>query len=260
MSVSLTDLRPHFQVDQVVEGKSHFYDVTEKGVTERFPGVTGVLGVINKPALVPWAKKEALNSVEGALLKRLGDKGIAKILLDREWIRTILQEASKRPQQVKEDAADLGTQAHAAIDLIVRGQEPPEIPDLIKAPVDAFRQWWKYSGIEIVLGDTKVASRQYRYGGSLDALGRRGGRYVILDWKTSSGLYSEYALQVAAYAQAFYETFGEPCTDAIVVRFGKKLPIEFEKKTVADLRLSLRAFLAAKELKELLEQPHFENW
>ena len=44
-----------YQIDQVVVGKSHFYDVSANGMTERLPGVTGFLGVINKPALVPWA-------------------------------------------------------------------------------------------------------------------------------------------------------------------------------------------------------------
>jgi hypothetical protein len=253
-------LTPQYQIDQVVVGKSHFYDVSANGMTERLPGVTGFLGVINKPALVPWAKKEALFSVEKALVARLGGEATAPVELSKDWIITVLAEASKRPQKITEEAADLGTQAHAMIDLIVRGQEPGEIPEPIQAPVNAFREWWKDSGIQIVLGDTKVASRKFGYGGSLDALGWRNGKFLILDWKTSSGLYNEYALQVAAYAQAFAETYGCICEEAIVVRFGKKLPIEFEKKEVADLQLSFRTFLAAKELKESLEKSHFQDW
>lgn len=261
MNVSLTEeLRPLFRIDQVVEGRSHFYDVTVDGITERMPGVAGFLSVINKPALVPWAKKEALSMVEKALLGRLANQSSAPIELTKAWITSVLSEASKRPQRITEEAADLGTQAHAMIDLIVRGEEPVEVPEAIQAPVNAFREWWKSSGIRIVLGDTKVASRKFGYGGSLDALGWRDGKFLILDWKTSSGLYNEYALQVAAYAQAFSETYGCICEEAIVVRFGKKWPIEFEKKQVADLQLSFRAFLAAKELKEALDQPHFEAW
>lgn len=253
-------LTPLYQIDQVVEGKSHFYDVTADGVTERFPGVTGFLGVINKPALVPWAKKEALSLVEKALLGRLGDQPSAPIELTKAWITSVLTDASKRPQKITQDAADLGTQAHAMIDLIVLGKEPTEIPEPIQAPVNAFREWWKSSGIKIILGDTKVASRKFGYGGSLDALGWRDGKFVILDWKTSSGLYNEYALQVAAYAQAFSETYACICEEAIVVRFGKKLPVEFEKKEVNNLQFSFRTFLAAKELKESLEQSHFQDW
>lgn len=250
-------INPLYKVELAVEGKAHFYDVALDGSTVRYPGVTGYLGIISKPALVPWAKKEALALVEAAMIKRLDGGESANILLNKSWIQDLLQDARKRPDQLKNEAANLRTQAHAFIDLIIHGKEPQEVPDLIQAPVQAFRDWWKSSGIELVLGDTKVASRQYGYGGSLDALGRRNGCLIILDWKTSSGIYAEYALQVAAYAQAFRETYGQECEEAIIVRFGKKLPIEFEKKELADLSLSFQAFIAAKNLKEALDKPHF---
>jgi len=250
---------PLYKVDLVVVGKAHLYDATWEEGRERYPGVTGMLSVINKPALVPWAKKEALTLVEAAMMKRLSGKDSASVVLNKSWIQELLQDAKKRPDQLKDAAADLGTRAHAFIDLIIHGREPDAIPPEIEAPVKAFKDWWKGSGIELVMGDTKVASRVHGYGGSLDALGRRNGRFVILDWKTSSGIYPEYALQVAAYAQAFAETFGLPCQDAIIVRFGKKSP-EFEVKELADVKRSLEAFLAAKALKESLEKPHFMDW
>ena len=53
------------------------------------------------------------------------------------------------------------------------------------------------------------------------------------------------------------ETYGVECQEAIIVRFGKKSPIEFEKKELADLGLSFKAFIAAKNLKEALDKPHF---
>lgn len=251
---------PLYRVDLIVEGKSHFYDVTVDGKITRYPGVTGMLSVISKPALVPWAKREALGMVENALLKRLDGRQSARLVLNKDWIQSVLADAKRRPDQLKDEAADLGSQAHAFIDLIIHGKEPETMPEQIAGPVKAFKDWWKASGIQLVMGDTKVASRLHGYGGSLDALGCRNGKFVILDWKTSSGIYTEYALQVAAYAQAFLETYGVPCEEAIIVRFGKKLPIEFEKKELADLVLSFRTFLAAKTLKENLEQPHFLPW
>lgn len=260
MNDSLETLRPLYKVDLVVEGKAHLYDVIVGSESIRYPSVTGFLSVINKPALVPWAKKEALSLVESALIKRLDGKRCAKFILNKAWVDNVISDAKKRPDQLKDEAADLGTRAHAFIDLIIHGREPDAIPPEIDAPVRAFKDWWKSSGIELVMGDTKVASRIHGYGGSLDALGRRNGRFIILDWKTSSGIYAEYALQVAAYAQAFTETFGFPCKDAVIVRFGKKPPVEFEVKELADVKRSLDAFLAAKALKESLEKPHFIDW
>lgn len=260
MTSSAESLKPLYQVDLVVQGKAHLYDVTTDSETTRYPGVTGFLSVINKPALVPWAKKEALALVEAALSNRLDGKRCARIVLNKSWIDNVLVDAKKRPDQIKDEAADLGTRAHAFIDLIIHGREPEDVPPEILAPVSAFKDWWKGSGIELVMGDTKVASRIHGFGGSLDALGRRDGRFIILDWKTSSGVYAEYALQVAAYAQAFTETYGLPCRDAVIVRFGKKPPVEFEVKELADVKRSLEAFLAAKALKEALEKPHFLDW
>lgn len=253
-----THLKYKYRVELSVENRSHFYDVFEgQNRTHRFPGVTGFLSVISKPALVPWAKKEALSLVRESLLRRVALNVDTEIKLTPEWIENLLKEASKRPDKIKDDASDLGTRAHAVIDDIIHEREIGIVAPDIAPAVDAFRTWWKASGIELVMGDTKVASLLHKYGGSLDALGRRNGQFIILDWKTSNGIYSEYALQVAAYAQAFFETYGIFCQEGIIVRFGKKLPIDFETKTVGDLERSFQAFLRAKELKEHMELGHF---
>lgn len=262
MSGKELSLTPQFRVDQAIVRGAHFYDVyLEKNQerTHRFPGVTGALSVINKPDLIPWAKREALGLVERALMRRIELNVDKKITLTREWIDALMQEASARPDKIKEDAANLGTRVHAIIDRVIHGQNPYEITmkqDELPA-VDAFQAWWKNSGIELVMGDTKVASLLHKYGGSLDALGRRNGQFIILDWKTSNGIYTEYALQVAAYAQAFYETYGIYCQEGIIVRFGKKLPVDFETKTIRDLEGSFQAFLNAKALRDSLEMEHF---
>lgn len=248
---------PKYQVSLVIQGNAHLYDVTSADLTVRCSSVTGMLSVINKPALVPWAKKEALSVVENELLKRLEGKESSSVLLDKSWIQNLLKDAKKKPDKLKEQAADLGTQAHAFIDLIIHGDAPSTIPEEIAGPVQSFRDWWMKSGIELVMGDTKVASILYGYGGSLDAIGWRNGKFIILDWKTSNSIYTEYALQVAAYAQAFYETYGVSCGEAIIVRFGKKPPIDFEARELCDLSLSFKTFLDAKSLKENLEKPHF---
>lgn len=253
-------LKPNYRVELSVENRKHFYDVHHPRDPERihrFSGTTGYLSIINKPALLPWVKREALALVEASLLRRMAGAD-TKIELNFEWIRDLMKEAWARPDKLKDDAADLGTRAHALIDDIIHERElPKEIsPDILPA-IEAFRLWWKNSGIELVMGDTKVASLLHQYGGSLDALGRREGKFIILDWKTSNGIYSEYALQVAAYAQAFFETYGIYCQEGIIVRFGKKLPIDFETKTIGDLERSFQAFLSAKSLKEHMEMEHF---
>lgn len=245
-----------YDVKLAVVGKSHFYDVIlSDGQTYRFPGVTGHLQIISKPGLIPWAKKESLLLVQSALMEQMD----SDIKITPEWIDDLIKRAKKRPDKIKDDAADLGTRAHEFIDLIIHGKEPKDIPMDLEAPVMAFKTWWKDSGIELVMGDTKVASLIYEFGGSLDALGRRHGKYIILDWKTSNSIYSEYALQVSAYAQAFAETYGIFVQEAVICRFGKKLPVDFETRKVRDFDQSFRSFLAAKELNGLMRFEHFED-
>jgi ATP-dependent exoDNAse (exonuclease V) beta subunit len=58
-----------------------------------------------------------------------------------------------------------------------------------------------------------VYSARHRYAGAIDALAYREGELVALDWKTSKGLYPEYALQVAAYAKAIEEMTRQQVTE-----------------------------------------------
>jgi hypothetical protein len=100
-----------------------------------------------------------------------------------------------------------------------------------------------------------VYSAKYKYAGAMDAVAYRDGKMVALDWKTSNGLYGEYALQVAAYAKALEEMTGEVVSEAWAVRFGKKTP-EFEAKKVTDLDGTFVAFRAALYLWKAMQHQH----
>lgn len=223
-----------------------------EGYEELFPSVTTVLSVIAKPALVPWARNVALNQVRASLTERVG--GAAWIT--PEWIEDLIAEAKQRPDQVRDEAADFGTQAHILIDAIIRGERPP-VPPEMEPVVASFEAWRKEAGLDIQLTETMVFSPTHRYAGAMDALAWRAGggqRLVALDWKTSNSLHPEYALQVAAYARAMEEMSGQKVHEAWVVRFGKTAP-EFEARRVQDLDAAFDAFRAALTLWRSLRQP-----
>lgn len=302
--------KARFDVSLIKKGRGHWYEVKalDGKVIGVYPGVTGKLGVINKPMLVPWAAGMGSARAIAAVLAKLGAvkednieaaanrvyelvkqskasrpkggsswaPGLGKLLaaefkvtrktakLDHALLASIMEDAANAPDRVKTEAADLGTLAHDAIDRIVKGEDLKEedIAEAVRVPVGNFRKWLEGSGIQLVLGDTAVASVVEKFGGKLDALGWRNGHYVILDWKTSSGIYPEYALQVAAYATAFEETYGVPVGEAIIVRFDKKDPKwdpATDVKKVANLTVSYGAFVEASRLKESLDDnEHFE--
>jgi len=225
-------------ISVVTRPGGRFYRV--EGYDELFPSVTTVLSVIAKPALVPWARNVALESVKEALLERTQE---GPVELTPEWVDGLLQDARRRPDLVKNKAADYGAQAHDLIRQIIQGLTP-EVPPEMSALVTNFEAWQKEAGLELHLSETIVYSPRYRYAGSVDATAHRQGALVAIDWKTGSGIYPEYALQVAAYAHALEEMNGEKVSEAWVVRFGRQ-SAEFEARKLIDLEGAFNAFRAA---------------
>lgn len=315
---------PNYKVEQVVVGRKHLYAVTREanGVVEplaNLPGVTGVLGIIAKPQLVPWATNQGISSVVASLvcglddLSKIGAKAqevaeaikaakkskkfvesmrdflIAnfawkrglKIPLTPQDVAEMMDRAIRAPDEIKEAAADLGTQAHAYFEAYCKGEAPAPstLPAPLQPPAQRFLKWVEESGLAIVAGDTKVASLKHGFGGALDAIlcvvdetktpkhmNLGNGDFVLGDYKSSNGIYDEYALQVAAYNQAFEETYGLTCQGCTVIRFGKDLkkdkngqllPLDFEQKWVKNPARSFGAFLRAKELQADMADEHF---
>lgn len=240
---------PKYRVE-FVNSRGHWYDVYNNGSAPvRLPGVTGILDVISKPALVPWAKKEALKVVEASLLRRLGQMRE----INAEWIKTLMEEAKQKPEKIKTEAANIGTRVHEYADLWLQGIRSVP-PDDIAVPARTFQDWVEKTNIKFLHGDMPVASLRHGYGGRLDFIATLENKIILGDFKTSSGIWEEYILQVAAYVRALNEMYEVKCEEAVIVRFDKVLPIEPEIRwlTASKLNMAFRGFLAAKKLKETL--------
>ena len=210
-----------------------------EGIDELFPSVTNVLGVINKPALAPWARNTALESVQTALLARAEMTGS----ITTEWVSDVIDQARQTPDFKRDQAAGFGTQAHELLDQFIQGLEP-EVPPELEVVVNNFLSWRAASGMDIRLTEAMVYSEKHRYAGSADAIAYRDGKLIVLDWKTGKGIYPEYGLQVAAYAKALEEMTGEQVGEAWTVRLGRTEP-DFESQRVVDLDRAFISFRAA---------------
>lgn len=236
-----------YNVDLVVKWRGHFYKV--EGLDELLPGVTGILGAtIPKPWLAPWAAKEAANRIKSHLIEHAINRPLTK-----QEIIELVETGRKEHEKKRDDAADVGTRAHQAIDAYIMG-EKAEITEDIRPAVEAFHKWQDEHPFRLVMGDTKVASLEYKFGGSLDILGETKEGLGIIDLKTSNQVSWDYALQVAAYAKAFEETFNHPIRWAMVLRVGKNEPIEFEARPIKNLATAWDAFKHFKRSKELLQE------
>lgn len=283
---------------------THRYKITALDkktiLAPKLKSVTGTLGVINKPLLIPWATNQGIARAIAAVMvtqldqidanaawladaikiakkstgrgqawaPRLAEALAGKLdfkkttVLSPLGLANIIEAASKQPDKVKEEAADIGSQVHAAIEAIIKGEEPV-VSERIKQPVAEFRTWFLGTKTEIVAQELAVGSVTHLFGGRLDAIGVRkiGGkwRWGISDWKTSSGIYEEMALQVAGgYAIAVEEQFpGLKIEWADIVRFAKAEPYGSESKPVLNMDVARRAFLGALQLGRDLETEFF---
>lgn len=226
--------------------RQHLYTVDGKD----YPSVTKVLNIIGggkTNALVIWARREALKLAKSEILGFMDSgKSLTHIALDE-----LMAKADRQPDKIKTNAADIGGRIHAAIDEYIVGKIPTLESDT-KPGFDNFMAWIAHEGIRLIAGDTSVASVMHGFGGRLDALGvDKNGDLVLLDWKTSNALREEYPLQVAAYAQAFTETYGLAPVRAVVVRFGKETPGDFETGEV-NIPSSWLAFKGALDLQRAM--------
>lgn len=243
-------IAPLYKVSLIADGKDHFYEIENDPVWK--PGVTTVLKQINKPALIPWACKVMGENISSYLSARPKDKPFTP-----EEIEALVKEGKQIYKKKAEAAADIGTRAHKAIDSILAGVDV-ELSDDIKPCVQAFLDWKGRQGVTFELGDTRIASKVFGYGGSLDALAFHGDKVILIDFKTSKGIWDEMAFQVAAYAQAFKETYGVTVSDALILRLGKDTP-DFEVKRISNLPACLEGFLAALKLHNLAKWKKFED-
>lgn len=175
--------------------RDRWHRYTHEGVT--YPGLTSVLGVMDKGGLLRWAcRLTAEAAIEQlALLPSLveanGERGVVDLLLNR---------ADKR----RDDAGARGSAIHDIAERVVRGAPMPAGLDGEQADVAArVADWWAARGWRLRLAEAFVVSPSRGYGGTLDLLAYDAeGRTVLADWKTGSGVYGEARLQLLGYGTA----------------------------------------------------------
>lgn len=182
------------------------------------PGVTTILGVIAKPALIDWAWK-------------LGKQGIDY-------------------NTVKDDAATVGTIAHFLCECHMKGIEPDEAqfdPEKLKTAMicfEKFKEFWSKANLKVLHNELAITSKYY--GGTIDIVAEdEEGKLVIVDIKTSNGIYPEYWSQVAAYCSLWNNRDQPDITRKIIVRIGKDDANDLEVIEKSNLDLYLELFIGA---------------
>jgi len=168
--------------------------------------------------------------------------------------------AGRHYRETREAAANAGTLAHAMVEAHIQGK-PFTVPrgtedgtvNLASLSFDAFREWFDHSRIALVETEMHLVDPEHRFGGTPDAVGRIKGKFCLLDWKTSRGIYSEYLIQLAAYEHLWNVNRTEQITGGIhTCRFDKSTGgFSHHWWPSEALRPAWRAFVALRELYDL---------
>jgi hypothetical protein len=177
---------------RIDNGRGHWYKLDG----EKVDGVTTVLtNGIPKPALTNWAAK--------AVATFAADNLDLIAQLDREARIDLLKGS---PYRDRDAAARRGTEVHALAERLAHGEEV-EVPEELTGHVDSYLKFLDDFNVKAEHIELVVGNRRSRYMGSLDLIASlNDGQRWLLDIKTTrSGIFSEVALQLAAYRYAeFY--------------------------------------------------------
>jgi hypothetical protein len=132
-------------------------------------------------------------------------------------------------RKVRDKAADIGTICHFLIECHFHGWVPdlseyaPE--DVVRATIafGNFKTFWDEQELTVLEPEVQLVSEEHMFGGTIDAPSvDKQGRIVLLDWKTSSGIYLSQKLQLAAYERLWNENRKDQIVQRrAVVRIGK---------------------------------------
>lgn len=184
---------------------NHRYSLDGKPV----PGVTTILGVVNKPALPKWAAKSVAEHVADNpdavdALRPLGRDAVVNALKEVPWKR-------------RDDAAHRGIALHDIAERLVLGEDvdvPDDLVPVVESTLDFLDAW----DVRPVLTEARVGSREHWFAGTLDLVADTKHGRAILDYKSGKAIYASAAFQLNAYA--FAEFHGEAGDEAPMADLG----------------------------------------
>ena len=236
---------------------NYLYNKTVKLVFEEFkhsyffegrkvPSVTTILSVINKTALINWAANMAADYFKGQI-----EPGKS---YDEVQLNTIWKEAKAAHYKKKTETGDIGTFVHEWVEKYIKGENPPPpVNQDLRESTERFLKWVKDHKVTFLASEQVVFSKKYNFCGTLDFICKiNGGKLVLGDLKTSSGIYNEYFLQTAAYRLARTEEYPEEqYSGQAIIRIGRDGGFEFVEST--NYVKHIEGFLAALKLHEVME-------
>lgn len=259
--------------------KSHRYKLVKLDGEERkdwLKSPSGIVGLLDKSApLMSWAVR--------CMFDRIVEEMRDGVNFTRDDVMSMLECGKTAYTERREEAANVGTVVH---DYALRHHEPQiksvadieGFADLSEADqakarngAAAFDAWYKQLGGKSVASEFLIFSRKQGYTGRCDDLVKVGNDLIILDYKTSKGVYTDQIYQVTSYMKAREEEYpDEKIAGARLVHLLKDDLTDKEGNVIkkageygevflsrADL---VKAYMIFKALKVVADgEPYFKN-
>jgi len=217
------------------KAKAHTrYYVVKNGKKIRVPGTTTIAGVMDKPALVPWANKLGLMGIDV--------KGYV------------------------DDLANAGTCCHRMCELDCMGIKDPskhddmseytrDQIDLAETGYIKFLEWKEAVGLEPIGNELVLVHDELMYGGTVDiycVLKKRNVR-ALIDIKTSKGVFGEHKTQVAGGYSLLLDYNKKLYDEVWILRLGRNQDEGYEsiKVTQQEIVNHQKRFRICRELYEI---------
>ena len=210
---------------QSARAKTHTIYKLKSG--KQIVGVTTVLQLLSKPALIHWAWEQG--------------------------------KAGYDYRKVRDAAGEVGTLAHHLISSHLKAIEPYLLDysaiQLTQA-VNSYRrylEWEEQHKIEPILIEEPLVSELYGYGGTPDLLARLDGELTLVDFK-SGGIYIEHYAQSCAYWNLLREKGYFSIKKIIILGIPRDEGDSFKEETYRDFERGFDIFIHLLRVYELLNR------
>ncbi len=196
-------------INKTIAAKSRPHTIYKCKDGGRVPGVTTVLGILAKPALILWANRMGLQGIDTS--------------------------------KYVDEAAKAGTAAHEMIECHLtrqdfdRSQYSEDLLSIAENGFIKYLDWEKNHVIKNVCSEMILVSEKYRYGGQIDMYADMDGVPTLIDFKTNAtGIYPEMEHQTAGGYRMLLEENGYPVHKVLIIRLGKSENMDLETKEIGE--------------------------
>lgn len=215
------------------------------------PGVTTITGILDKSQPIKWwAVNEARDYIKETM-----EPGKE---YDEVEINELADSARTAHMNTSSNAISIGNLIHEYcedyMDYLLHDAEEPRFPDNSEAQESCieFLDWLEQNDVQPICMEQMVYHPSIGYAGTYDLKAEVNGELLVIDYKTSSGIYEDYLAQVTAYAFGEELRTGEDVDGIAILRFPKE-KAGFEEKIITDREELERHFEGFKGCKKVLE-------